>query len=270
LQFPQDIDRRDGEARPAPPSEAAAGPRRDRRRVLVVSLLIHAALIAGLWGVLADNPEPVSDAPVIAVDLVALARQGPPAPPQQDTEPRVQPQPQQPRTQPRRPRAETPPPQPVPTQQPDAAEPRPTQPAPAETPDVAGTPAPVEPAGALDAASAPPPAASGGGSSLTGDDAAAAKASYARLLLTRLQRAIVYPRRAQRRELEGIVRVEVVLAANGSLRAVSLASTSGHAVLDEAALDLVRRVAPFPPVPAALSPDGRDFAFIAPIQYRLN
>lgn len=99
---------------------------------------------------------------------------------------------------------------------------------------------------------------------------AVAKASYARLLLTRLQRAIVYPRRAQRRDIEGIVRVEVVLAASGALKTVRLVGTSGSDILDEAALALVRRVAPFPAVPQDLSPRGQDFAFVVPIQYRLN
>jgi len=89
-------------------------------------------------------------------------------------------------------------------------------------------------------------------------------------VLTRLQRAIVYPRRAQRREIEGIVRVEIVLAASGALRTVRLVASSGSDILDEAALSLVRRVAPFPAVPRDLSPRGQDVAFLAPIQYRLN
>lgn len=66
------------------------------------------------------------------------------------------------------------------------------------------------------------------------------------------------------------MRVEVVLAASGALKTVRLVGTSGSDILDEAALALVRRVAPFPAVPQDLSTRGQDFAFVAPIQYRLN
>ncbi|GAB5503855.1 MAG: hypothetical protein Pyrs2KO_25100 [Pyruvatibacter sp.] len=118
----------------------------------------------------------------------------------------------------------------------------------------------------------PQPSAGGGiGTGQSDTNASAiAKASYARLLLTRLQRAIVYPRRAQRRDIQGVVRVEVVLAASGALKTVRLVGTSGSDILDDAAIQLVRRVAPFPAVPRDLSPSGQDFAFVAPIQYRLN
>ncbi len=98
----------------------------------------------------------------------------------------------------------------------------------------------------------------------------AAKANYARVILARLQRAIRYPRAAQRRGIEGVVRVQVELSATGGLRSVALAQSSGHTVLDNAAVALVQRVAPFPPVPEGLLGPQGSFAFVAPIQYQLD
>ena len=237
---------------------------RPRSRVVIWSLLLHGTAIAALWGVLAGEPEylEVDDEPVIAIDLVALARSAPPAPgpvSPPSTVPPAVPQPQRP----------APPPRAEPTPR---AEPRPA-PAPEPAADAAPE-APVPPAPAPQPAQAPlQPSGGGGGtpaSQQTANRSAAVRASYAQLVLSRLQRAIVYPRRAQRREIEGVVTVEMVIAANGALRTARLLETSGSTVLDDAALALVRRVAPFPAVPRDLSPDGQDIAFKAPIQYRLN
>ncbi|MEP0069694.1 TonB family protein [Pyruvatibacter sp.] len=284
MQFPDDIDREPETARPAGLETQTV--RRSRSRVLMWSVLFHAIAIAALWAVLAGDPPQLKDeAPVIAVDLVALAQSAPagssgsPGPAQPDPPPTSQPvvpQPVKPappvvRQQERpapKPRAE---PKPEPESAPvSKAEDVPKAPAPS-APDPSPTPA--------DAASssptqAPAPQRSSGAGSGTGQSdassSAVAKASYARLLLTRLQRAIVYPRRARRRDIQGVVRVEVVLAASGALKTVKLVGTSGSDILDDAALELVRRVAPFPAVPRDLSPRGQDFAFVAPIQYRLN
>ena len=246
---------------------------RPRSRVVIWSLLLHGTAIAVLWGVLAGEPEylEVDDEPVIAIDLVALARSAPPAPgpvSPPSTVPPAKPQPaalEPPAVpQPQRP---APPPRAEPTPR---AEPRPA-PAPEPAAD-AGPEAPEPPAPASQPAQASPQPSGGGAaaSQQTANRSAAVRASYAQLVLSRLQRAIVYPRRAQRREIEGVVTVEMVIAANGALRTVRLLETSGSTVLDDAALALVRRVAPFPAVPRDLSPDGQDIAFKAPIQYRLN
>jgi protein TonB len=43
--------------------------------------------------------------------------------------------------------------------------------------------------------------------------------------------------------------VAFTVSASGGVTAVRLAGSSGSAVLDKAALDAVRRAAPFPPIP---------------------
>lgn len=49
-----------------------------------------------------------------------------------------------------------------------------------------------------------------------------------------------YPRAAQRRNLEGTVQVKLVLSADGSVTDVTILKSSGHTVLDEAAVNDVR------------------------------
>jgi len=274
LQFPEDIDREGETARPAG-LESVAGPR-TRSRVVVWSILFHGIAIAALWGVLTGEPLEVKDdgPPAIAIDLVALAQSAAPAP--AGAPPTPQPSAPQPPAPQRVEQPVTPAQPVVRQQQPRAprAEPRP-EPAPAPAPSPTPTPAatadvtPQQPV-AQHSVNANANAAGSGAGQPGASASATTKASYARLVLTRLQRAIVYPRRAQRREIEGIVRVEIVLAASGALRSVRLVATSGSDILDEAAISLVRRVAPFPAVPRDLSPNGQDIAFLAPIQYRLN
>jgi protein TonB len=49
-----------------------------------------------------------------------------------------------------------------------------------------------------------------------------------------------YPRAAQRRNLEGAVQVKLVLSADGAVTDVTILRSSGHAVLDESAVNDVR------------------------------
>ena len=54
-----------------------------------------------------------------------------------------------------------------------------------------------------------------------------------------------YPEAAKRQNLSGEVRLMVILNQNGGIRAIRLIDGSGHAALDEAAKDSVRKAAPF-------------------------
>jgi periplasmic protein TonB len=62
----------------------------------------------------------------------------------------------------------------------------------------------------------------------------------------RIQEALVYPLAARRQGLSGSVELEVLVEPSGQIRSVRLLSSSSHAVLDEAALDTVRALAPLP------------------------
>lgn len=61
-----------------------------------------------------------------------------------------------------------------------------------------------------------------------------------------------YPEAARARKLYGSLRLLVAIAADGSLRDVRVLESSGHAVLDAAALNIVRLAAPYAPLPPAM------------------
>jgi protein TonB len=62
-----------------------------------------------------------------------------------------------------------------------------------------------------------------------------------------------YPLAARRRSLRGTVQLEIVIRANGAVVKVEIAESSSHGLLDEAAVEAVRGLAPLP-FPAHLAP----------------
>ena len=69
----------------------------------------------------------------------------------------------------------------------------------------------------------------------------------------RIQESLQYPLAARRRGLKGTVHLEILIKPNGAISAVSVTSSSSHRLLDEAALEAVRSLAP-QPFPAGLMP----------------
>jgi len=61
-----------------------------------------------------------------------------------------------------------------------------------------------------------------------------------------------YPDEARRRKLSGNLLLEVALNADGSLNEVILRRSSGHRVLDDAAIRIVKLAAPFAPLPDSI------------------
>ena len=72
----------------------------------------------------------------------------------------------------------------------------------------------------------------------------AAASNYPGDVLRRIQRT-----RQVRSPARGVVLVAFSVGSNGGLASVSVARSSGHAGLDQTALDHIRRAAPFPPPP---------------------
>ncbi len=66
--------------------------------------------------------------------------------------------------------------------------------------------------------------------------------------LTRLSETLFYPPEALARGLEGEVIVMIELDATGRIVAAAIAGSSGHALLDDAALRAVRHIGPLPAV----------------------
>jgi protein TonB len=88
------------------------------------------------------------------------------------------------------------------------------------------------------------------------------------LLFAWIDRHKQYPMLAQRRGLEGSGSIRIRIGRDGKLIDRSLVHSTGEPLLDEAALDMVRRSSPFPAVPNEYS--GTSFEFIAPVEYRLR
>lgn len=71
-----------------------------------------------------------------------------------------------------------------------------------------------------------------------------------------------YPGEARARKLAGTLRLRVIIAADGTLEDVRITQSSGHAVLDDAALRIVRLAAPYAP----FSPTMRAVAEVLEIE----
>ena len=77
-----------------------------------------------------------------------------------------------------------------------------------------------------------------------------------------------YPRAARRSGAEGTVWVRFVLDRGGDLQGSEILESSGHAVLDRAALDLLEKASPFPALPPELTTD--EIELVLPIEYDLT
>jgi len=98
--------------------------------------------------------------------------------------------------------------------------------------------------------------------------AATARVRYEQVLFSWLVRHKQYPMLAQRRGLEGRGSVRVRIDRGGRVLDRAVEASTGEKMLDDAALDMVRRASPFPAVPAEYS--GGSFEFVAPIEFRLR
>jgi protein TonB len=96
----------------------------------------------------------------------------------------------------------------------------------------------------------------------------ASVSSYQAQVLAHLQRYKSYPAAAKSAGTRGIATVRFSLSASGAVISASLAHGSGAAVLDQAAVAMVRRASPFPPIPSGLGRSRMDFA--APIRFDLR
>lgn len=160
-------------------------------------------------------------------------------------------------------------PPPLPQPKPRAIAPR----KPAVVPTTVATTAPLPPLPMLPAAPAMAAPVVIPESIVDGADTAASTVSAADRasvrILSWLSQYRRYPASARRARLEGTVEIVVVLLPDGRLVQQRIAQSSGHAVLDQAALELLRRASP---VPAATfeSGDAAQLELHLPIVYRLS
>lgn len=86
---------------------------------------------------------------------------------------------------------------------------------------------------------------SGAGQKATGD--------YWKAVQIRLARNKRYPRKAKRRQMQGVTLVEITLLASGKLKSYQILESSGFPLLDQAATKMVGKSAPFPQFPASIT-----------------
>lgn len=91
---------------------------------------------------------------------------------------------------------------------------------------------------------------------------------YLRKVLRRIARFKRYPREARRDGAVGKVMVRFSILADGSLRSPQLTDSSGDSRLDRAALEMLSRASPFPPIPAGLGAGKLELSL--PIEYSLS
>ncbi|MFB6264369.1 MAG: energy transducer TonB [Bradymonadaceae bacterium] len=111
-------------------------------------------------------------------------------------------------------------------------------------------------------------AATGGRAGGGGIDRDALIRGYSRKIYRRLRAHQTYPRTARRRSLEGTVMVEVTVGRDGAILDADIHRSSGHEILDRAALEAIQSLDKLPPPPEALAWDRK--ALRIPIKYQLS
>jgi protein TonB len=235
---------------------------------IALSVLLHALAVLAMSG------HALPDAPVASAPLIARLVPPPPPPPaapakREDAPPpviknsietpnaQVLDDPIKP--QPRKRITEKPQPQPpAPKPPPVAAKPPPAEPAPVRPP-VTETPAPPlaareePPRRSLDL-SVPQDVRARGAERLSQQELSET--------MTRLSETMLYPSEALKRGLEGEVVILVELGAGGRIIDAGVASGSGHAVLDEAAVRAVIRL-------GTLGPSTANRTILLPVRFRI-
>lgn len=79
----------------------------------------------------------------------------------------------------------------------------------------------------------------------------------------RIRRYMVYPPQARRMNMQGVVTVRFTITVSGKAEQVVMIKSSGYDILDQAAIDAIKRASPFPPPPAAAT-------IVIPIRFSLR
>lgn len=94
----------------------------------------------------------------------------------------------------------------------------------------------------------------------------AAVSNYPGRIVARLRRALRYPAEARRDRVRGVAHVRFTVTASGTVNGARVVRSSGSGLLDQAALETIRRAAPFPAIPPSASRSS--WSFTVPLAYR--
>lgn len=93
-----------------------------------------------------------------------------------------------------------------------------------------------------------------------------ANENWQRDLVVHLNRHKRYPWQARSSGHRGIVNVAFVIHRDGSVHEPSIAKTSGHAMLDQAAIEMLQRASPLPVPPESIGGDA--ISLVVPVNFR--
>jgi protein TonB len=240
---------------------------------VLCSIVLHGLLLLALTS-LRDSSRRAESHPGPIIARLKQAQPAPVAP----SLPKSEPQPA-PRVEPKPPPAPAarpaPAAKPVPSTKAPKAPAKPAQvapvpPAPSAPPPVASSApapsgAPPAPAAAktegIPAPAAAPPAAPEAADAGT-------LAQYRLQLISVAKRYKRYPRVAMDNNWEGTAEIRMVIGANGMIASLVVRKGSGHDILDQEALQWIRKAKPLAPIPAALR--GKEFTVDIPVIFNLK
>ncbi len=146
----------------------------------------------------------------------------------------------------------------VATSEPEVEPPTPEKEVPAEPAKVA--PETAKPSAALQRATGTSSDRSAGGKQGNSKD-------YFAELMAWLNQHKRYPREAKKEKQQGIVELQFTLLKDGTIIASSIKKGSGFALLDEAALTMLEKAAPLPPLPESMNRE--QITLVIPIEFSL-
>jgi protein TonB len=206
--------------------------------------------------VLTAKLAPASVAPAVPAAEVARPPEPPPPSPQAKPQP-VTPVPVQTRPSPSAAKAEAAPVAPSAPVTPSAPA-APSSPAPPQA-----APAPSAPAAT---ASAAPSAADASARSSDADEAGS-RDQYRLALIGAAKRYKRYPAQAMQNGWTGKVEIRLVIGANGMIQSAAVKTSTGYSLLDDTALDMIKKAKPLTQIPPALR--GKEFTVDVPVIFDL-
>jgi len=90
--------------------------------------------------------------------------------------------------------------------------------------------------------------------------------NYVKAVQAKIVNAIYYPRQAKEAGWEGNVTLSLNLNSSGYLKEIKIAQSSGYKIIDEAALEVAGKLAPYPPFPPQI--ESSELWVEVPIQYK--
>ena len=237
---------------------------------VVASLVLH-ALVLLLPGLRPGAPAPAATR-ILTATFAPRVASGEIRPAAPEATKRVEPEPER-----RKPEVRPETPRPVisaPLPGPGPAAPRAAEVAAA--PALPAEPSAAAPSGSASGASAarpaetqPAAASAGAGTTRSGNDADTGTLDQYRLaLIVTARRYKRYPAQAMDKGWQGKVEIRLVVGANGTIQSSLIKASSGYEILDNQALDMVKKAKPLTPIPAALR--GREFTVDIPVIFDLQ